>query len=219
MARQGGAKGRHFSRSWLRGAGMSLMSWAFSRLLGWLRDVGGGFVGRPGRGRVGRRAPTIAVRSVRSGLPLRHPRCRLTAAAYGFPRAHRGCPPPDPPAPRAASVLGRGAARPQGSGKSCWARLEWPPGRPLQAYAVWDVARGSLARRRGGCARGGSGWDGVWGLLPDVLAPQAGWREGFSRHGVGGAEGLSPGEGLYTLALCFMFKILSISTSARLSSR
>ena len=54
----------------------------------------GGSFGRPWRRRPVGRGATIAVRSVRSGLPHRHPRCRLPAAAFGFPRAHLHAPRP-----------------------------------------------------------------------------------------------------------------------------
>ena len=43
----------------------------------WGRGAGDGFLRRLARGRPGVRGSTIAVRSLRSGLPLRHPRCRL----------------------------------------------------------------------------------------------------------------------------------------------
>ncbi len=109
------------------------------------------FVGRPSGRRTRWRAPTIAVRSVRSGLPLPHPRCRLPAAAFGFPRAHRGCPPPGLPVRGATDFEACRAAR---SVCRAW-NLQGCPSRP-RGRSRW--ASGQLKVGRVRCARVGIGF-------------------------------------------------------------
>ncbi|CUJ72144.1 Uncharacterised protein [Achromobacter sp. 2789STDY5608621] len=137
------------------------------------------FVGRPSGRRTRWRAPTIAVRSVRSGLPLPHPRCRLPAAAFGFPRAHRGCPPPGPPARGATDFEACRAAR---SVCRAW-NLRGCPSRP-GGRSRW--ASGQLKVGRVRCARVGSGFL----LFPHVWGRGDGGRRGGKR--VARDESLAP---------------------------
>ena len=107
----------------------------------------GRFVGRPSAGLGGWRAPTIAVRSLRSGLPRCHP--RPPAAPFGFPRAHQGRAPSARPRRRAGAVLVRCAAGSLFTGEICVARLTRPRGRPHSAYASAERRGGGRLRARG----------------------------------------------------------------------
>ena len=72
---------------------------------------------------------TIAVRSLRSGRSLRHPRCRLPAAAFGFPRRI------DAPRTRALATPGSRVEVPI----RCWGEGAW---RVLRGwFSLEDLAR------------------------------------------------------------------------------
>ena len=75
-------------------------------------DASGLFLRRRARRRPGARGATIAVRSLRSGLPLRH--LRPPSAPFRFPRAYRRPARPGPPPHRTLAIqvfkpLGRSA--------------------------------------------------------------------------------------------------------------
>ncbi|CAB3736432.1 hypothetical protein LMG3458_05328 [Achromobacter deleyi] len=122
---------------------------------------------------------------------------------------------------RIGALLGRGLPR----------GLRGPPLSAARAassaYVVSDVGGGALRAGVGRAVVGGGDHSGVgWGgggLAPALEGEL--WLAGWWRAWLGldcvvplCSSGLG-GEGLYTLALCFMFKILSILTSASSSSR
>ena len=104
-----------------------------------------GFVGRPSGSRPPWRAPTIAVRSVRSGLPLRHPRPRLRrllripSGASRLPATGAAC-------PRGYVRLGLSRCWTCGQGREFSGRQLWPRGRPQLALVCLQVMRVRCAR-------------------------------------------------------------------------
>ena len=107
------------------------------------------FFSRPSARATGGRSPTIAVRSLRSGLPRRH--LRPPSAPFRFPRAHRRRSAPCRPHRGAAVCVVRGAARAVVRDESCGAR------RVAAARAATIGIR--VVGRRGvvACALAGSG--------------------------------------------------------------
>ena len=94
---------------------------------------------RPSGGRRGCSRPRLRSGAFAPDFPSGPPSSSSlppAAAAFGFPRAHRGCSQPRRPARGAASFDGCGVAGAVVGGEVCIARRNWPRGRPVSAYVV-----------------------------------------------------------------------------------
>ncbi|CUI55360.1 Uncharacterised protein [Achromobacter ruhlandii] len=111
--------------------------------------------GRPWRRRPAGRGATIAVRSVRSGLPRCQP--RTPSAPYGFPRAHLHAPRPAGRRRHGLQrdhVTGAGANRVFGVLAADWVGTEDLAGPPKPAaraafFGIWGRSGETLRNRRG----------------------------------------------------------------------
>gem|GEM_PF-5489733 len=139
----------------IAGGGLFFLGWGM-----------GGFFWRLARGRAGGRGSTIAVRSLRSGLPLRH----LRHCLWQFLQIPLGASTPLAPRPAPAPGSGFDTSPPLGRGV-CLAFF-------CRAVWRWRILRGRQKRPRGrpflalGCLAGAGGAARGWGR------GRVGWRLG-----------------------------------------